>query len=459
MNKKVAIKKKTAAPAAEVNPASAAEITQRAPNELAPWEGNAKKHDEKQIAALMTSIEKFGFRAPIITNEDGVVLAGHGRLEAAKRLGLEKVPTMVADGLTKTQQRAYVLADNKISQMTGWDKELLTEQIEMLIEEDFAIETTGFSTAEIDIMLDGEDPEPSAKDPADLQPEDVESKMIVSRPGDIYRLGPHRLYCGDSLMQESFAFVLDGTPAEMVITDPPYNVKIDGNVCGSGEIKHDEFFMASGEMSEGEFTDFLGTVFALIRDFTQDGAIIYSFMDWRHQREILNAAEPVFGKLRQLCIWSKDNAGMGTFYRSQHELVYVFKNGDAPHINNFALGQYGRYRTNVWNCPGVNSRGSKGHELLKLHPTVKPTSLIADAIRDCSNRGGVVFDPFAGSGTILVAAERTGRKARAIEIDPKYVDVAIRRWERFTGDRAVHIPTGSMFHELEGMRAAGVEGY
>lgn len=240
-----------------------AEIIYRAPADLFPWKGNAKKHDEKQLVSLMTSIRKFGFQAPIITNEDNVVLAGHGRLEAARRLRLKTVPTIIAAGLTKAQQRAYVLADNKISQMTGWDKELLLGQIELLIEDDFEIGTTGFSTAEIDIMLDGPLSEPPQDDPDDIQPEDIHEGPVIARPGDLWQLDGHGLYCGDSLNPESFAIVMDGEEAEMVVTDPPYNVKIDNNVCGSGKIKHDEFLMASGEMDRGAFTDFLSTALAV----------------------------------------------------------------------------------------------------------------------------------------------------------------------------------------------------
>jgi DNA modification methylase len=240
----------------------------------------------------------------------------------------------------------------------------------------------------------------------------------------------------------------------MVITDPPYNVAINGHVCGSGGIKHKEFAMASGEMSQSEFTVFLSTMFTHLHTFVQDGAIVYSFMDWRHMREIQDAALPIFGAPRQLCIWTKDNGGMGTFYRSQHELVFVFKKGDAPHINNFELGQYGRYRTNVWNYPGVNTFNGQGYKLLALHPTVKPVSLIADAIRDCSHRKGIVLDPFAGSGTILIAAERTGRHARAIEFDPQYVDVAIMRWQRVTGKQAVLSSTGQSWDQVREDRLA-----
>lgn len=420
-------------------------LLHRPPSELKPYPGNARKHDEKQLAALMASIQEFGFNTVITTNEEGMVLAGHGRLEAAKRLGLPTVPTRVIEGLTKAQQRAYVLADNKTSLMSTWDHEQLRLELDQLVLDDFNIELTGFSTAEFDLMFDAESPEQDDSD--DLQPKDIVEKA-VSREGDLFHLGKHRLYCGSCLDSESYAAVMNGDVAQMVITDPPYNVKISGHVMGNGTVQHDEFAMASGEMSPDEFTEFLTKAFDLVSAHAQDGAIVYSFMDWRHQLEILNAAAPSFGPLKQLCIWVKDNGGMGNFYRSQHELVYVFKKGDAAHINNFEMGQNGRYRTNVWHYPGVNTFKGKGHKLLKLHPTVKPVSMIADAIRDCSKQGGIVLDPFAGSGTILLAAERTGRHARAIELEPKFVDTAIRRWQRVTGEQALHASTGSTFDKL-----------
>jgi DNA modification methylase len=430
------------------------QLLHRSPDELKPYPGNARKHDEKQLVTLMASIREFGFNTVITTNEEGMVLAGHGRLEAAKRLGLSSVPTRVIEGLTKAQQRAYVLADNKTSLMSTWDSDQLRIELDQLVIDDFDIELTGFTTAEFDMMIDVEPP--TEDDPADLQPEDV-VEQIVSREGDLYHLGKHRLYCGSCLNNESYALVMDGNEAQMVITDPPYNVKISGHVTGNGAVQHDEFAMAAGEMSPGEFTDFLSTALGLVSEYSKDGAIIYSFMDWRHQIEMLSAAEPIFGSLKQLCIWVKDNGGMGQFYRSQHELVYVFKKGNDAHINNFGLGQNGRYRTNVWHYPGVNTFRGKGYELLKLHPTVKPVSMIADAIRDCSKRGGIVLDPFAGSGTILLAAERTGRHGRAIELEPKYVDTAIRRWQRVTGESALHPVTGLTFDELATSRNATKE--
>jgi hypothetical protein len=238
----------------------------------------------------------------------------------------------------------------------------------------------------------------------------------------------------------------------MVITDSPYNVPIDGHVCGTGKVKHKEFAMACGEMSAKEFTAFLNAAMSQLHTFSQDGAVHYYFMDWRHVRELQDAALPLFGPPRQLCVWTKDNAGLGTFYRSQHELVFLFKKGEAPHINNFELGQHGRYRTNVWSYAGVNTLKGKGYELLALHPTVKPVSLIADAIRDCSHRNGIILDPFAGSGTVLIAAERTGRHARAIELEAKYVDVAVARWQRVTGKQAVLAATGQTWEEVQGER-------
>ncbi len=429
-----------------LNPQSMA-ITYRLPGELKPWPGNPRIRGEKPITAIMASIQKFGYLSPIITDENGVILAGHGRYEAAKRLGMSNIPTIVAAGLTEAQKRAYVLADNKIAEMSKWDKTLLKNQIDILIEDDFEIETTGFSTAEIDIMLDMA-PEPAPGDPEDLQPEDVTEGPVVSQPGDLWILGNHRLLCGSALESASYVALMEGQQAQMVISDPPYNVPISGHVCGSGKVKHEEFAMASGEMSRAEFTAFLKTFFELTRQYSQDGAIVCSFMDWRHLNEVQSAGESVFGPMRQLCVWVKDNAGMGSFYRSQHELVTVFKKGKAPHINNFELGQHGRYRTNVWNYPGVNSFSGKGYELLKLHPTVKPVGMIADAIRDCSHRKGLILDPFAGSGTILIAAERTGRYARAIELEPKYIDVGVRRWERVTGKSAIHAETGRTFNEM-----------
>lgn len=416
------------------------------PADLKPWPNNPRTHSDKQLTKLKASIRKFGFTAPVLTDEHWTIIGGHGRVEAAKSLGLVTIPVRVISGLTDTQKRAYVIADNKIAEQSKWDKNLLKSELDQLMKEDFEVELTGLDTAEIDVMFDTS-PEPDPNDPDDLKPEDIKIET-VSRLGDLWQLGNHRLFCGNSLEAASYESLLKGVPVQLIVTDPPYNVPIKGHVCGSGKVKHKEFAMASGEMTQSEFTAFLSSMFSHLRGVMQDGAILFSFMDHRHIREILDAAQPIFGEHRQLCIWAKDNGGMGTFYRSQHELVFVFKKGDAPHINNFELGQHGRYRTNVWNYPGVNTFKGKGYELLAMHPTVKPVSLIADAIRDCSHRKGIVLDPFAGSGTILIAAERTGRHARAIEFEPQYVDVAIHRWQRVTGKQAVLESTGQTWDQV-----------
>lgn len=413
---------------------------------LRPWENNARTHPEKQITKLMSSISAYGFTTPLLVDENYTILCGHGRFEAARRLKLDKVPARVISGLSKSQKRAYVIADNKIAMGAGWDKELLNIEFQALMDDGFQIELTGFDTAEIDISLDS--PKDSEiTDPDDSLPEDM-GKDAVSREGDLWVLGNHRLLCGSALNRSSYQILLQDHLVQMTITDPPYNVPTQGHICGKGKVKHKDFAMAKGEMSPEEFTAFLHTFMSHTHEFSKEGAIVYCCMDWRHMREVQNAAEPLFGDMRQLCIWVKDNGGMGTFYRSQHELIFVFKKGKAPHINNFELGQHGRYRTNIWNYPGVNTFKGKGYKLLELHPTVKPVSLIADAIRDCSHRKGIILDPFAGSGTILIAAERTGRYARAIELDPLYVDVAIRRWQDLTGKQAVLESTGQSWDQV-----------
>ncbi len=425
------------------------DLIDRPPQALKPWPKNPRHHSDKQLFKLKASIKEFGFTVPVLIDEEDVILSGHGRIQAAKELGLASVPTRVLCGLTTPQKRAYVLADNKLALLSSWDDGLLKEEMEILIDLDFNVELTGFSSAEVDIMLDTTGT--MAADPGDLQPQDIAAE-VVSVPGDLWVLGNHRLLCGDALAADGYQAVMQSDLAQMVITDPPYNVPIAGHVCGNGKVKHKEFAMASGEMSSPEFSTFLAKAFTQTHAYSQDGAIHFYFMDWRHMQEIQAAAQPMFGPLKQLCVWVKDNGGLGAFYRSQHELVFVFKKGEAPHINNFELGQHGRYRTNVWNYPGVNTFTGKGYELLAMHPTVKPVSLIADAIRDCSQRKGVILDPFAGSGTILIAAERTGRQARAIELDPQYVDVGIHRWQRITGKQAVLAATGQTWEQVRAER-------
>lgn len=433
----------------EISTPEISEIIYRSPHDLKSWPNNPRKHSEKQRTKLKANIEKFGFTNPPIVDETATILSGHGRIEAAIELGLPMIPVRVISGLTEADKVAFVIADNKLGLESDWDDTLLKAQMEIIIQNDFNIELTGFSTAEIDIMFDGAE-KPAASDPDDLQPDDMVEE-VVSRVGDLYQLGDHLLLCGNALETSSYQNVMQDDSAQMIISDPPFNMAISGHLCGKGKVKHDEFPMASGEMSQEEFTDFLSKALSHMHASTREGAIIYLFIDWRHLQEMLDATKALFGAPRQLCVWAKTNGGMGTFYRSQHELVFVFKKGNAPHVNNFELGQHGRYRTNVWSYAGVNSFGNN-QALLKLHPTVKPVSLIADAIRDCSHRKGIVLDPFAGSGTILIAAERTGRYVRAIELDPHYVDIAVMRWQRVTGNEAVLAATGQTFDQVRAER-------
>ena len=417
-----------------------------APDTLKPWPGNARTHSKKQVRQIADSIGTFGFTNPVLIDESNMILAGHGRVAAAKLLGLATVPCRLISTMTAAQKRAYVLADNKLALNAGWDEEMLAIELSGLLatELDFDLCVTGFSIPEIDSLIAGLDPEEPG-DPRDDRLPEVAAGPAITQSGDVWHLGPHRVICGNALEAETYDRLLGDELAQMVFTDPPYNVPIDGNVCGSGRIRHREFAMAAGEMSQQEFTAFLGTAFGHLAGRSADGAIHFVCMDWRHMAEILAAGQAHYTELKNLMVWVKDNGGMGTFYRSRHELVFAFKHGTAPHINAFELGQHGRYRTNVWEYRGVNSTRPGRLEELALHPTVKPVEMIADAIRDCSKRGGIILDPFGGSGSTLIAAAKTGRQARLAELDPVYVDRTVRRWQDWAKDDAVLAATGETF--------------
>jgi DNA modification methylase len=325
-------------------------------------------------------------------------------------------------------------------------------ELQGLIEMDFDLALTGFELGHID------NPGSRQREEADAGPEDAQPEHSpappISRPGDLWLLGPHRLICGDACEPRFYEALMAGGKADMVFTDPPYNVPIRGHVSGLGAVTHDEFAMASGEMDRIQFTAFLQSSLSQMAAHARDGAILFTCMDWRHMGELLAAGDEVGLELKNLCVWNKDNGGMGSCYRSKHELVFMWKHGTAPHTNTFELGQHGRYRTNVWDYPGVNTMKSGRAYELAMHPIVKSVLLVADAIKDVSKRKGIVIDPFGGSGTTIIAAEKTGRRARAIELAPKYVDVAVRRWERYTGRSAVLDGTGQTFEDVEATRAA-----
>ena len=426
------------------------------PDRLRPWASNARTHSKKQLQQITDSIRTFGFTNPVLIDEDGTILAGHGRVAAARMMGLETVPCRRIGEMTVGQKRAYVIADNRLALNAGWDEEVLAIELQGLLETEleFDIDVTGFSIPEIDALIEGLSPDEDGDPADDILPEDG---TPVSGLGDLWELGPHRVICGNALETETFDRLLGGERARMVFTDPPYNVPIDGHVGGSGATKHREFVMASGEMTPEAFTAFLETAFRNLAAYSVDGSIHYVCMDWRHLEEMMAAGRATYSELKNLIVWAKDNGGMGTFYRSRHELIFAFKHGTAPHINNFELGQHGRYRTNVWQYRGANTLRAGRMEELSLHPTVKPVAMIADAIRDVSERNGIVLDAFGGSGSTLIAAHKTGRRARLIELDPVYIDRIVRRWQDYAMEDAIHTETGRTFEDIAAKRRGSEE--
>src|SRR5215831_10151352 len=428
------------------------QIVYRRLDELKPDPANPRCHTLKQIRKIADSIGTFGFNVPILIDHDDKVICGHGRLAAGRELGCSEVPTVRLDHLSPAQTRAFMIADNRLTEIAAWDDRLLAQQLKdlSLLGLDFSLELTGFEMPEIDLRIASlDDPPEGADDPADVLPAAAVGRPL-SRIGDLWVLGRHRVFCGNALDPGTFAALIGEERAAMVFTDPPYNVPIEGHASGLGAIHHRPFPMASGEMNETEFTAFLGQTCHNLTAFSTGGSLHYICMGWRHLEELLAAGREVYGELKNVCVWVKDNAGMGSLYRSQHELVLVFKQRGGTHRNNVQLGRFGRHRSNVWRYPGANSFARHGEEgnLLALHPTVKPVAMVADAILDCTARGDIVLDAFLGSGTTVIAAERTGRRCCALELDPGYVDTAIRRWQTLTGDQARHAATGRSFDDL-----------
>jgi hypothetical protein len=402
-------------------------VTYRTVADLIPDPRNARTHSKRQIDQIRESIKAFGFTNPILADPEGHIIAGHGRLQAARAMGFNEVPTIILSGLSETQKRALRIADNKIALNASWDLEILQLELGELASLDVDIDPTltGFSTGEIDVVLtSATDPDDEVIPPVPTTPR--------TKPGDVWILGDHRVGCGDG-RDTGFLQRVIGHEARVdaAFLDPPYNVRIGGHAVSAGS--HREFAMASGEMSEVEFRSFLADALGAAARSSRDGAVHFVCMDWRHMDSVSAVGSTVYGERLNLCVWNKSNAGMGSLYRSKHELVFVYRVGTAPHLNMVELGKHGRNRTNVWDYASVNSLRGSRREDLSLHPTVKPTGLVADAILDVTRRGDLVLDLFLGSGTTLMAAERTGRRFRGLDIDPAYVDVAIERWSARTG--------------------------
>jgi DNA modification methylase len=427
--------------------------------DLKPNPHNARKHPESQIELLAASIRQFGFVGAIIADEGNVIISGHGRHAAAKCVGMDVVPCIRVTNLTAKAKIAFALADNRLAELSDWDELALASQLEQLVtpDLDFDFEVTGFDTVDADRLL-GPEPDPLGRksgtgefsmDPDDSPPRLETEGPSVSQPGDMWHLGSHCVVHGDALNPRSYEVLLADEVAAQIVTDPPYNVPNRGHVSSK---PFREFPMAAGEMSPKEFGGFLTRAFSLAAGTARDGAIFHVFMDWHHLDEMLTAINDAGLEVKNLCVWAKPSAGMGSFYRSQHELIFVLKHGTAKHINNFGLGARGRNRSNVWRYPAVRGVRRGVSDPDGGHPTVKPVALIMDAIRDCSRRHDIVLDPFGGSGTTLIAAERVGRRARLIEIDGHYVHLIIRRWQAVVKRPAVRASDGRSYDQIAAAR-------
>jgi DNA modification methylase len=407
---------------------------------------NSRLHPKKQIVKLARAIKEFGFLIPALIDPGNIIIAGHARVEAAKTLGLPEVPCIRASHLSEGQKRAFAILDNRLTEDATWDFQLLAKELEFLQVEGIDLQSTGFEIPECEMIFAAADTPPNATED-DKIPE-LQPARANTKSNDLWILGEHRLACADARRPESFALLLSGLKADLVFVDPPYNVKIRGHVSGKGRTKHHEFAQASGEKTSAQFAKFLEDSFGLLAENSADGAIHFVCADWRHLDEMLAAGRRVYRELKNLAVWNKTNAGMGSFYRSQHEIIFVWKHGRGKNTNNIQLGKHGRNRSNVWTYAGANTFSSDRLTDLAMHPTVKPVGLVADAILDCSRRGDLVLDSFGGSGTTLIACERTNRKARLIEIDPIYCDQTVRRWQKLTGRIAVN-PAGVPFNDFE----------
>lgn len=409
-----------------------------------------RNHSQRQIRRLARSISDHGFLVPIVIYGKDTVAAGWGRVLAARLLGLREVPAVRTEHLTDEQMRLFAIADNKLGEESSWDLDALRAEFA-----DIAIaapeldqDSSGFSIAERDIIFGHHRAGELADDDEVIEP----LHEAVARLGDVFLLKSHKIVCGDATDPATLEVLLGTDQVRTVASDVPYNVKIAGHVSGLGKNKHREFAMASGEMDRQQFTAFLLKAIAAAQANLIDGGLLYLFMDWRHVGELLDAADQAGLSYQNLLVWAKTNAGMGAFYRSAHELIGLFKHGTAPHTNNVELGRHGRNRTNVLHYAGVNTFGKGRKKALAAHPTSKPVALMADLVLDSTAPGEIVLDPFGGSGTTLIAAERMDRVARLVELDPSYVDVTVRRFEGLFGVEAVHVETGLTYAQLAAER-------
>jgi DNA modification methylase len=424
-------------------------IVARNISDLKHYGRRTREHPEAQIGLVVQSLKTFGFLEPVLIDELDQVLVGYGRIEAAKRMGWTSVPTIMVSHLTPEQKRAYMITANRTAEKAGWNKEALAQELAdlMRLDVEFDLDVTGFTIEEREALVFGQNRSAEAEDDLPAVQSDT-----VTRSGDLWVCGDHRLLHGDALDAASYATLLEGEPVQAVFTDPPYNVPTQGHITGNAA--HGDFVQASGEMSEAEFAAFLVTLMERVVQVLAPGGLVYACMDWRSIAALIEAVGEAGLKLLNLIVWAKTQAAMGSMYRSQHELIALASKSGGPHLNNIQLGRYGRNRSNVWTYDGVNGFGADKARLRALHPTVKSAALVRDALLDCTRPADLVCDPFSGSSTTMIACETVGRRARMMELDPKYVDVGVRRWQDFTGRDAVHAITGETFAQTARGRAA-----
>jgi DNA modification methylase len=422
-------------------------------DEVKPYAPHLRLHSRRQRRKLEALLRHYGQVIPILVDDSNVVVDGHAVLDAMKSLGYSEIMAVTVRGRDPAEVRALRLALNRVAEDARWEDDRLRAEFADLLQLGFDMELTAFDGVEIDMVLAIKDPAAGVVEESAIEELEPGNEPPTAWLGSTWVLDKHVIACGDARDSDLIGRLTGARAVAAVFTDPPYNVPIDGFVRGLGQTRHREFAMASGEMTPEEFTGFLGGFIVALKPHLSDGAILYICMDWRHMRELLDAGARTELALKNLCIWVKSNAGMGTFYRSQHELVFTWKYGSGPHQNHFELGQFGRSRSNVWGYAGINTFGKDRAELLGVHPTIKPVRLVADALRDVTRRGDLVLDPFLGSGSTLLAAEETGRSCIGVELDPGYLDVAIRRWQRLTGKDAIEATSGEAFDALAHLRS------
>lgn len=411
---------------------------------------SVRKHKPAEMKKLRASLQEYGMVTPIVIDADGKIIDGVGRYNAARDLGMQEIPVAVAPtGLTKAQLAALSLGLNRLPQGTTWDEAVLLDVLHEVTSADLPAELTGFDDIEIDRILT---PRTTDLD-EDVVEETVTERQPVSVAYDIWGIGEHRLYHGDARDPTLYAHAFEKEKAALVVADPPYNIPIDGGISARGAVKHPDFVEGSGELTDDEYEALIGEVMALCTSWSNDGALHYFFIDWRHVGQLDRVGRKVYPRLVHIVVWAKSNWGVGDFYRHQHELVLVFKSGDAPHVNNVARGRSGRSRSDLWQYDGATSFSKTRKQNLADHPTVKPLAMIEDLIQDASNPGDLVFDPFAGSGTTLIAAHRKKRRAVIVEMDGRYVDAALRRFMRVLKIEPIQLKTGKTFSEIAAERA------